>query len=98
MGWRDDADLEKALRYLTHGVGSNEEVFAALLAMPPADRIALARELLAGTGRVVAREVRRVEREDAPEPNQIDGDDDAWVNGWNACRAAMMQDRDGDEA
>lgn len=57
MGWRDDPELEKALRYLCHGVGSNEEVFAALLAMPDPDRIALARELLMGTGRVVAVEM-----------------------------------------
>lgn len=54
MAWRDDPELGKALRYLCHGVGSYEEVFAALLAMPDEAKVALARELLKGTGRVVA--------------------------------------------
>jgi hypothetical protein len=50
-----------------------------LLAMPTPDRIALARELLAGTGRVVARDV-------GPE---LDCGLE-FETGWNACRAAMM--------
>jgi hypothetical protein len=58
MGWRDE---------LTGVVGANVEddrlggyyvdypsIAADMLAMPPADRIALARELLAGTGKCVA--------------------------------------------
>lgn len=54
---------------------------SAFLQMPPADRIALARELLAGTGRVVARDV------DAPEIAT------SWfAGGWVACRATMLAD------
>jgi hypothetical protein len=43
-------------------------------------RIALARELLAGTGRVVARDVGELSA----------NFDDNTRDGWNACRAAMM--------
>ena len=57
------------------------EMHAGLLAMPPADRIALTRELLEGTGRVVARDV------DAPEIAT------SWfAGGWVACRATMLAD------
>lgn len=52
-----------------------------LAEMPPPDRIALARELLEGTGRVVARDV------DAPEIAT------SWfAGGWVACRATMLAD------
>lgn len=54
----------------------------ALLDMPTADRIALARELLARTGRVVARDVG---------PWPVAGHKQR-ATGWNACRAAMMGD------
>jgi hypothetical protein len=47
---------------------------------PVDERIALARALLAGTGRVVAR--------DAGGRDGVEGDD--WDDGWNACRAAML--------
>jgi hypothetical protein len=60
-----------------------------LLAMPAPDRIALARELLAGTGRVVARNVPLLNSD------LFDGasnDAKPFRNGWNACRAAMMED------
>jgi hypothetical protein len=68
MGWREALD-DRPSEY-------------ALMELLPADRIALARELLAGTGRVVARDVGEI-------PN------DEWggvsrAAGWNACRAAMM--------
>lgn len=54
---------------------------SALLTMPTPDRIALARELLEGTGRVVARDV------DAPEIAT------SWfAGGWVACRATMLAD------
>ncbi len=57
---------------------------AIVAAIPPADRIALARELLEGTGRVVARDV------EAPEVAT------SWfAGGWAACRATMLAD-DGD--
>ena len=58
---------------------------AALFALPPADRIALARELLANTGRVVAREVDAMAYADDLDP-AVNGHRD----GWNACRAAML--------
>jgi len=45
---------------------------------PVDERIALARALLAGTGRVVAREVA------------CPFNDTRAVTGWNACRAAML--------
>ena len=59
-----ERDLENAALYETCG---NCHA-AALLAMPASDRIALARELLAGTGRVVARDVARGEDMITPEP------------------------------
>ncbi len=53
-------------------------------AMSALDRIARARELLAGTGRVVAKEVCVG---DDPNDNPTAA---AWARGWDACRAAMM--------
>lgn len=50
------------------------------LAMPPADRIALARELLAGTGRVVVRDCGEMIGERGFEQK---------ADGWNAARAAL---------
>jgi hypothetical protein len=82
MGWRD---VLAGLIGFTTGPSlpyRRETVECALLAMPAPARIALARELLAGTGRVVARDVE----EYGPEY------DDATRGGWNACRAAMMED------
>jgi hypothetical protein len=77
MGWRDELICSDAV-----------ETAAGLLAMPAPDRIALARELLP-EGFVVAREVG--EREWSP---PTDGDipthSAQHVDGWNACRAAMM--------
>jgi hypothetical protein len=92
MAWRERLAALFNDRHEEWRLGQRESVSAGdtVLALPTHDRIALARELLANTGMVVARDVGVVEREDAPEPNQIDGDDDAWVNGWNDCRAAMM--------
>lgn len=79
-----ERDLENAALYETCG---NCHA-AALLAMPASDRIALARELLAGTGRVVARDVGRSVYKSSTEY------DDGNRNGWNACRAAMLADPD----
>lgn len=50
-----------------------------LMAYPEVVRVALARELLAGTGRVVARDLGTIE-------------DSEHGQGWNACRAAMLGD------
>jgi hypothetical protein len=64
-----------------------------LQSRPAPDRIALARELLPA-GFVVAESV----------PNMADVVADAapfaagYVDGWNACRAAMMRDDNGDAA
>jgi hypothetical protein len=85
MGWRD-----AFVRVLEDGepngltYGHCQQVADALLAMPPTNRIALARELLANTGRVVAREVGE---SDDTGPNATTA---AMVHGWNACRAAML--------
>jgi hypothetical protein len=57
----------------------------ALLGLSQSDRIALARELLAGTGRVVARDVGVMAYADDLDP-AINGHCD----GWNACRTAML--------
>ena len=78
MGWRE---------VLVRGVAAGEVeiererlMVRVALKWPPADRIALARELLAGTGRCVAREVGAWPV--AGHKQHADG--------WNACRAAMM--------
>ncbi len=79
-----ERDLENAALYETCG---NCHA-AALLAMPASDRIALARELLAGTGRVVARDVG---------PARMEGVfdyDHGRMDGWNECHAAMLGDGD----
>jgi hypothetical protein len=80
MGWR-----VAFVRVLEDGepngltYGNCQQVADALLAMPPADRIALARELLP-EGFVVARDVPPLERAAVPQ----------YRRGWNACRAAML--------
>lgn len=94
MGWRSEytrileRDDANGLTY-----ANLKRVETALLTMPMADRIVLARELLEGTGRVVARDVGEM---------QTPGDrwdDAAWARqeSHNACRAAMLADDDGDE-
>jgi hypothetical protein len=66
-----------------HGQDNTGWICRDILAMPAPDRIALARELLEGTGMVVAREVGK-------RHEGRTGFDEAV--GWNACRAAMMGD------
>lgn len=87
-----ERDLENAALYETCG---NCHA-AALLAMPASDRIALARELLAGTGRVVARDVETLDPRVSAMPHMVSGDSYGWrgchADGWNACRAAMLGD------
>lgn len=57
MTWRDVlVNIWKEEGYANHADAIAEGVAETLLSMPPADRIALARELLAGTEMVVARE------------------------------------------
>ena len=82
MGWRSsytrilERDEPDGITY-----AALKRVEAAMLSMPHPDRIALARELLEGTGRVVARDV------DAPEIAT------SWfAGGWVACRATMLAD------
>lgn len=70
MGWRE---VLKRLHVMP----------GVLLAMPPADRIALARELLKGTQRVVA---EPIDRRHTTTP--VDG----YNAGWNAALAAMLGD------
>ena len=93
MGWREA--LEEQLWALCDGC--RIEVRSSLFAMPTPDRIALARELLEGTGRVVARELEEV----ATVP-YISGANSAYSynagysDGHNACRAAMLAPDAGD--
>ena len=83
MGWRD---WMRNHVIAAHGVNpsvTEPDLAAALLAMPTPDRIALARELLVGTGRVVA---EPIDRRHTTTP--VDG----YNAGWNAARAAMLGD------
>jgi hypothetical protein len=50
MGWRDTVATVKGWDGMTLGTDAAKRVADALAAMPAPDRIALARELLAGTG------------------------------------------------
>lgn len=85
MGWRERLDV--ILKNCWEGVGcTDEERDAALLDMPPADRIALARELLEGTGRVVASD---------PGKRFTTTPVDGYNAGWNAARAAMLGEEGG---
>lgn len=90
MGWREALAAVFQRRHDEWKDGKSEgiSVGAAVMELSPADRIALARELLAGTGWVPARDVG-----EKPDPiNQYD--DHVWgkVEGWNAARAAMLGD------
>jgi hypothetical protein len=89
MGWREvlDTVLEWELPERVRKDVA-DEWHKRILAMPPADRIALARELLAGTGFVVARMAQAF-------PSDVPADvpivqHNAYRRGWNACRAAML--------
>ena len=73
MGWRDEL--------------KSDWTAALLLAMPPADRIALARELLEGTQRVVAREMEMFAEDRGQSPFERGFD-----AGWNEAGAAMLGD------
>ena len=92
MGWREatQAAAENATFMTDEGgyaIGKHS-LAQQLLTMPDADRIALARELLAGTGRVVARDVG---------PARMEGVfdyDHGRMDGWNECHAAMLGDGD----
>lgn len=96
MGWREA--LRRLLEMAHHNPTPFEaNTFMAFVADWPApDRIALARELLEGTGRVVARDVAAIEG--VGELMVADNDRmrhamvAARAAGWNACRAAMLGD------
>ena len=91
MGWRD---------VLKRSMGGGETMSDAthlavscLLAMPPADRIALARELLAGTGRVVARDPGECGAREiliVPVPGVASPFKRGFLTGFKTCRAAML--------
>lgn len=84
MGWREA--LRRLLEMAHHNPTPFEaNTFMAFVADWPApDRIALARELLAGTGLVVARDVGECPSSDAMYP--------LYKGGWENCRAAMLKD------
>lgn len=84
MGWREA--IQAVLVDVSFGSrGGGNWMAKTLLAMPDPDRIALARELLAGTGRVVARDVGE---------KLVPGwrQDACLAQGWNECRAAMLKE------
>jgi hypothetical protein len=80
MGWRDAVD--KACRSTIAGDELADAIHAGEIS--PTDRIALARELLKGTGRVVARDVPAAIIPEHPLMQNVQ------AVGWNACRAAML--------
>ena len=73
----------KSVRVVYRDGGQWEYAGSALNHAPPADRIALARELLEGTGRVVASD---------PGKRFTTTPVDGYNAGWNAARAAMLGD------
>jgi len=85
MAWREVLDyvLEWELPKRERKVIA-DEWHERILAMPPADRIALARELLP-EGFVVARDVGNVPVDVPDDPGR-----EVFNAGWNACRAAML--------
>lgn len=97
MGWRE---WMRNHVVAWHGVNPSvkkADLAAAVLSMPPADRIALARELLAGTGRVVARDVDAIDLE-LLQKTEVEAAEARGhkhyvgrILGWNACRAAMLE-------
>lgn len=100
MGWRKAAAMCAELEC---GVVDDEyrvepDMFAErLLEMVPELRIALARELLAGTDRVVTRDVAEHDADvhGNPYSGYRDGEGSieyAYSNGWNAARSAMLGD------
>ena len=89
MGWREVLALHAECEALT--TESDEmpaKLGARVLSMTTELRIALARELLEGTGRVVARDVGE---KLVPQWRQ----DACLADGWNACRAAMLKEGGG---
>lgn len=106
MGWREKlADVAKAAVFWCDGK-PDRNLAAALsedvLTFPLSDRIELVRELLAGTGWVVA--VTTPETvpwrygdawdgiQDAATEEALDALCNGYADGWNACRAAMLGD------
>lgn len=87
MGWRN---WMRNHVIAAHGVNpsvTEPDLAAAVLAMPPADRVALARELLEGTGKVVAREVEMFAEDRGQSPFERGFD-----AGWNEAIDAMLGD------
>lgn len=117
MGWREDqwAELQGVIADLEHKPVADAVILATLRRvsgalradMPAPDRIAFARELLAGTGRVDVQGVGEAGGEvripDAPKavvdaccnPQEASvAWECGWHDGWNACRAAMLEPDD----
>lgn len=91
MGWREAACCPSGCDSAVGRTHSCQADWRGPLRMremqklPTPDRIALARELLEGTGRVVARDVGE---KLVPQWRQ----DACLADGWNACRAAMLKE------
>jgi len=87
MAWRD-VITQTVWDYTgcsdTRGEATGDAIASKLQDMPIPDRVALARELLAGTGLVVAKDVGEL-------PAASVQGSVAVVETWNACRAAMLE-------
>lgn len=96
MGWREALAATMADEQNDNGDGTRSDMYfvpnplhvawveKSMRRLSEPDRIALARELLAGTG-------REATHDDAP--CQMTGEQaDAWASGYNAARAAMLGD------
>jgi hypothetical protein len=99
MGWREVLALHAECETLrTESDEMPVKLGARVLSMTADLRIAFARELLAGTGRVVARDVSTLDPAKDPMPHMTSGRDYGWrgchADGWNACRAAMLEPDD----
>ena len=97
MGWREN--VARWARDEADGDPDTADALASdiprvLCGMLDADRIALARELLAGTGRVVAKDVafRETRSVGVISGGIVDAITSTYDNGWNAARAAMLGD------
>ena len=83
----------KSVRVVYRDGGQWEYAGSALNHAPPADRIALARELLAGTGKVVAVYVGHEKTAGTRAPKCMGpGDAAAWSCGAQYMRLAMLGD------
>lgn len=93
MGWREELEDEFAATGSGWPGTRAERAMARILDMPAPDRIALARELLKGTGWVPARDIEAEVEAELRGPLSLRDVQALQVGrkiGHNACRAAML--------